>query len=447
MTPHSNPSDSLAHAQAAASARRRRNRWTVAVFIAVLALAGGALWYSGSSPTDAAKTGGSGAAPRQGSDAAPAPRAIPVVAAPVRQGNLDIHLFALGTVTPLNAVEVHSRVDGQILSIAFEEGQMVKAGDLLAQIDPRPFEMQLTLAAGQLARDQALLENAQADLKRYRTLLDQDSIASQQVDTQESLVRQYQAALQAGRARIDDAKMQLAHARVIAPISGRVGLRQVGPGNIVRASDVSGIVMITQLQPVGVVFPIPEDALPRVMKRLHAGVRIPVDIYDRAQKEKLGGGRLLAADNQIDPATGTIKLKAEFRNADGALFANQFVNVKMLVETRPKATLVPTAAIQRGAAGTFVYVVKDDHTVAVAPVKTGLSQGEVTSVEGGIAAGAMVVIDGADRLREGTKVELIVREPPATPVSDAKQRSTRPGNEGIKRPPRAAQGARAGANA
>ena len=295
--------------------------------------------------------------------------------------------------------------------------------------------MQLTLATGQLARDKALLENARADLERYRTLLAQDSISRQQVDTQESLVRQFEAAVQADQGGIDSAKLQLTHARVIAPISGRVGLRQIDPGNIVRASDATGIVVITQLSPMGVVFPIPEDALPRVMKRLRAGDRIPVDAFDRAQKEKLGSGRLLTADNQIDTATGTIKLKAEFANADGALFANQFVNVRMSVETRQNATLVPTAAIQRGAPGTFVYVVKDDLTVAVTPVKVGPVQGEITAVDSGVAAGAMVVVDGADRLREGAKVELAARDAPAPPATEAGRRAPRNDKEGTEGPP------------
>ncbi len=346
--------------------------------------------------------------------AGPAARKSPVVAMPVRKGNIDIYLPGLGTVTPLNTVRVHSQVDGQLVSIEFEEGQVVRKGDLLALIDPKPFEVQLSLVKGQLARNQALLEGAQMDLERYRGLLAQDSIARQQVDAQESLVRQYRAAVQASQGEVENAQMQLDRARVTAPISGKVGLRQIGPGSIVRASDPLPLVVITQMNPVSVLFPIPEDALPRVMKRLNAGGQVPVDAYDRALTEKLGSGHLLAADNQIDPATGTIKLRAEFSNPNGTLIANQFVNVKMLVETRRDATLMPSAAIQRGAVGTFVYVVRNDQTVVVTPVKVGPSQGEVSVVEAGVAPGAMVVVEGADNLRDGASVELIARDP-ATP--------------------------------
>jgi len=409
MTSSSDPAIAPLEAPAAGSGHRWRKSSIATIAILGLLLTGGAIWYAGFRPVDPAKSANPKAAAERGGRVDPSLRASPVLAAPVRQGSLDIYLFALGTVTPLNAVVVRGRVDGQLMKVAFEEGQMVRAGDLIAQIDPRPFEVQLTLATGQLARDQALLENARTDLERYRTLLAQDSISRQQVDTQESLVRQYEAAVQADHGGIDNAKLQLTYTRVVAPIGGRVGLRQVDPGNIVRAGDANGIVVITQLQPIGVVFPIPEDALPRVMKRLRAGNRIAVDAYDRAQKEKLGSGRLLTADNQIDTATGTIKLKAEFPNADSALFANQFVNVRMPVETRVDATLVPTAAIQRGAAGTFVYVVKDDLTVTVTPVQAGPTQGETTVIDRGVSPGARVVVDGADRLREGAKVELVAR--------------------------------------
>jgi multidrug efflux system membrane fusion protein len=381
----------------------RRKRSLTIIGIVVLAMIGALIWYLGSKPASSGKGKGSGG--RSGQPAG----AVPVVVDSVRLGTFDVYLFALGTVTPLNTVLVRSRVDGQIMRVAFEEGQMVSAGDLLAEIDPRPFEVQLTLASGQLARNQALLENARIDLVRYRSLLAQDSISRQQVDTQESLVRQYEAAVQSDQGGIANARLQLTHARIVAPITGRVGLRQVDAGNIVRATDAAGIVVITQLQPIGVVFPIPEDALPRVMKRLRAGDRIAVDAFDRAQKEKLGSGRLLTVDNQIDTATGTVKLKAEFANAANALFANQFVNVRLPLETRQNATLVPTAAVQRGAAGTFVYVVKDDLTVAVTPVKLGPVQGEISTLDSGVGVGAKVVVDGADRLRDGVKVEPVVR--------------------------------------
>lgn len=404
MTPISNYANSLLGELTQISGHRLLGRQMLIFAMLGLVVFGGLTACNNSSKPAASATSSSGEAATQ--------PAIPVVVTAVRQGSMDVNLFALGTVTPLNTVVVHSFVDGQVMSIAFKEGQMVNAGDLLAKIDPRPFEVQLTLANGQLARDQALLDNAVADLERYKTLLTQDSISRQVVDTQESLVRQHKGAVLADQGSIDNAKLQLKHTDVIAPISGRVGLRQVGPGNMVRATDANGIVVITQLQPVGVVFTAPEDALPRVMKQLSAGGRVPVDAYDRAQQEKLGKGWLLATDNQIDAATGTIKIKAEFPNANGSLFANQFVNVRMSLETLSNATLVPSAAIQRGAAGAFVYVVKDDNTVSVTPVKVVSVQGETTATNTGVAIGALVVVDGADRLRDGAKVEVTVRDAP-----------------------------------
>jgi membrane fusion protein, multidrug efflux system len=426
MTPISNYAYSLLGELTQISGRRLLGRHMRVVAMLGLAVFGGLTACNNSSKPAASATPNSG-------DAATQP-AIPVVVTAVRQGTMDVNLFALGTVTPLNTVVVHSFVDGQVMSIAFKEGQMVNAGDLLAKIDPRPFEVQLTLATGQLARDQALLDNAQADLERYKTLLTQDSISRQVVDTQESLVRQHKGAVLADQGSIDNAKLQLKHTDVIAPISGRVGLRQVGPGNMVRATDANGIVVITQLQPVGVVFTAPEDALPRVMKQLSAG-RVPVDAYDRAQQERLGKGWLLATDNQIDAATGTIKIKAEFPNANGSLFANQFVNVRMSLETLSNATLVPSAAIQRGAAGTFVYVVKDDNTVSVTPVKVVSVQGETTATNTGVAIGAMVVVDGADRLRDGAKVEAVVRDAPL----EASAKEARSGKKSHNRQAKAKQ--------
>ncbi|MEP6997847.1 MAG: MdtA/MuxA family multidrug efflux RND transporter periplasmic adaptor subunit, partial [Betaproteobacteria bacterium] len=395
--------------------RARRQPWILAAV--VLAAAALAAWYwFGHSTTDQAKSGSKGDA---------GARPMPVVPAAARKGSIDVSIDALGTVIPRNTVVVRPRVDGQLLSVAFREGQSVKAGDLLAQIDPRPFEVQLTQANGQMARDQAQLKNAQVDLERYQTLLAQDSISRQQVDTQAALVRQYQGAVASDQGGIDSAKLQIAYARVTAPISGRVGLRQVDPGNMVHASDSNGLVTITQVQPVTVIYPVPEDNVPRIVKRMQGTEAVAVDAFDRSGKTKLATGSLLTIDNQIDTTTGTVKVKAEFPNIDGALFPNQFVNVRMVVETHQDATLVPTAAIQRGAPGTFVFLVKEDKTVAVTPVQVGAVAGETTEVQKGLAPGNLVVVDGTDKLREGSSVELI----------DATARATQQSAPGRQNPP------------
>lgn len=396
----------------------RRRTWFVAAVVLLLAIAG--LWWGLRKPADEAGGRGKG-----GFD--PNAKALPVVAAPVTQGSIDIYLNALGTVTPRNMVTVRSRVDGQLMRVTFQEGQLVKAGELLAEVDPRPFQVQLTQAQGQFAKDQALLKNAQLDLERYRTLLAQDSISKQQVDTQESLVRQYEGTVAADQGQIDSAKLNLTYSRITAPITGVVGLRQVDPGNVIHATDANGLVVITQMQPITVLFPIPEDNLPQVLARMKSGAALPVEAWDRAQKVKLATGKLLTSDNQIDTTTGTIKLRAEFPNDNNMLFPNQFVNVRMLVDTKTDATLLPSAAIQRGAPGTFVYAVNADQTVSVKPVKLGPVQGETTAVDSGIAPGATVVVDGADKLREGAKVELITREARNAPPSGTQQKSDKPG--------------------
>src|SRR5439155_9401541 len=279
--------------------------------------------------------------------------------------------------------------------------QLVKEGELLAEIDARAFQVQLAQAEGQLARDRALLENARLDLERYRTLFKQDSIAKQQVDAQASLVRQYEGEVAVDRSQIDNANPQLAYSRVTAPISGRIGLRLVDPGNIVHAGDQNGLVVITQLQPVALVYTVPQDLLPQVMKRLQGEEPVAVEAWDRDQKAKLADGILASADNQVDPQTGTVKLKAQLPNDDGALFPNQFVNVRMKLDTLRGAVIVPSPAVQRGAQGMFVYVVRPDNTVLLRNVKLGPLDGQRQAIADGLAAGELVVTDGTDRLRPG----------------------------------------------
>ena len=357
---------------------------------------------------------------RQAEDAQPAAgkkggrdaasRVMPVVAQPAAKKDVNVYLTGLGTVTPLKTVTVRSRVDGQLMRVVFREGQLVREGELLAEIDPRPFQAALTQYEGQMARDQALLANARIDLDRYRVLLAQDSIAKQLVDTQDALVRQYEGTVKIDQGLVDNARLQLAYSRVTAPIPGRLGLRQVDVGNIVRSSDTTGLVVITQLQPITVIYTIAQDNLQVVLKRIQSGERVPVDAFDRDQKVKLAAGILLTVDNQIDTTTGTVKLKAQFPNDDSRLFPNQFVNVRMLIDTRTEVTTVPSAALQRGARGLFVYVVKEDRTVTLRDVKTGPTENDSTVIESGIEPGELVVTDGMDRLREGAKVELPTKD-------------------------------------
>jgi len=380
----------------------RRRRWWIPVALVLLVIAAAAAWYfysPGTSP-EAQQRGAKGGGPNAAS------RPMSVVTANAATADVGVYITGLGTVTPLHTVTVRSRVDGQLLRVAFREGQMVKAGDLLGEIDPRPFQVQLTQAEGQMARDQALLKNAQVDLERYRTLFEQDSVARQQLDTQAALVRQYEGAVKSDQGQIDNARLQLTYAHITAPVAGRIGLRQVDPGNIVRASDQNGIVVITQLQPISVIFTVPEDQVSTVMKRMRSGEKLPVEAWDRADKNKLAAGVLVTVDNQIDPTTGTVKLRAQFGNEEFLLFPNQFVNAKLLVDVLANATVIPGAAVQRGAQGTFVYVVQSDRTVSVRPVKLGPTQGERVAVSEGVKAGEMLVVDGADKLRDGARVQL-----------------------------------------
>lgn len=331
---------------------------------------------------------------------------VSVRTAVARKGEMPIILTALGTVTPLANVTVKTQVNGQLMGLGFQEGQTVQAGDFLAQIDPRPFENALAQAEGQLQRDQALLREAELTRDRYKKLLKEDSIARQQLDTQESLVQQYHGAVLTDEAQIRAAKLNLTYSRITAPVTGRMGLRQVDVGNYVQTSDANGIVTITQMQPITVLFTLPEDTLPALNKRLAAGATLEVTALDRAQDKELARGQLAAIDNQIDTATGTIKLRAQFDNADSALFPNQFVNVRLHLDTLADTVVIPTAALQRGASGAFVYGLKPDSTVTVRPVQPGPSEGEITAILDGLAPGDTIVTDGTDKLREGAKVRV-----------------------------------------
>jgi multidrug efflux system membrane fusion protein len=346
-----------------------------------------------------------------------------VGAEPVTLGDMPVYLRGLGTVTGLRTVTVKSRVDGELLRVLYQEGATVKEGDLLAEIDPRNFQIQLMQVQGQLQRDEALLRNAELDLSRYKTLLTQDSIAAQQVATQESLVKQYQGTVATDKALVANAKLQLSYTKITAPISGRLGLRLVDQGNMIKASDATGLAVITQVQPISVVFTLPEDALPSVTQQLNTGKSLTVEAFDRSAKNKLAEGKLLAIDNQIDLSTGTVKLKSQFANDDGALFVNQFVNVRMLMETLHSIPIIPSSAVQNGEKGSFVYVLKTDETVAVRAVKLGVVDGEKVAVLEGLKAEELIITDGTDKLRDGAKVRLAGTEKSDKPDKSEKHGS------------------------
>lgn len=351
---------------------------------------------------------------RRGGGAGMGQQATPVGTTVVKAADVNVFLTALGTVTPLNTVTVRTQISGQLLRVQFQEGQLVKQGDLLAEVDPRPNQTQLAQYEGQLARDQALLKNARIDLDRYQTLVKQDSAPEQQLATQQALVEQYIGTVKTDQAQIDGVKLNLLYARITAPITGRVGLRQVDPGNYVQTGDTNGIVVITQLSPVNVVFTLPEDNIPTVLKSFNAGKKLVVTAYDRSLTNKLADGNLASVDNQIDATTGTVKLKAQFANTDESLFANQFVNVRMLTNTLHDALVIPSSAIERGTQGTYVYVLKGDHTVTARVVTLGPTEGEQVAVLTGLTKAETVVSDGADRLREGAAVTLPNEQPAAT---------------------------------
>jgi multidrug efflux system membrane fusion protein len=319
-------------------------------------------------------------------------------------GDVRVILNELGTVTPLATVTVQTQINGQLTEVGFTEGQLVKKGDFLAQIDPRPYEYLKEQYEGQLARDQGLLAQAQMDQKRYETLAQQNSIARQQAEDQVFIVQQYAGSVKQDQGLVDAQALNLAYCRIVSPITGRVGLRLVDPGNYVQTTNASGIAVITQLQPISVVFTLPEDDLPEITPQFTAGSPLIVTAYDRANLRQLAVGKVSAIDNQIDTTTGTVKVRAQFDNENNALFPNQFVNVRLLVKTLQNAVTVPTSAIQRGAPGTYVYVINADNTVSVRQVSTGAVDGNVTAINSGLSAGERVVTDGTDRLRDGVKV-------------------------------------------
>ena len=328
----------------------------------------------------------------------------PVGVATIGRGDVRIVLSALGTVTPLATVTVKTQISGQLVQIAFQEGQLVHRGDFLAQIDPRPYQVALELAQAQLARDQATLKGAQVDLARYQTLVAQDSIAKQTLDTQVALVATDQGTVQSDQAAIDSAKLNLVYCHIVAPATGRVGLRQVDEGNYVQSSDANGIVVITQLQPISALFSLPEDDIPQILKQMHAGSALAVSASDRTDTTALAAGALSTIDNQVDTTTGTVKLRALFPNDDEQLFPSQFVNAHLLVDTLKNAVVAPTSSIQRGEPGTFVYVVGADSLAHVQPITLGPQDGAMVAVAKGLNGGERVVVDGADRLRDGAPV-------------------------------------------
>jgi membrane fusion protein, multidrug efflux system len=420
MTTKTNPSDLKTlpegerldtpgqHGTTPPSSRKPKKRgliWVVFLLI-VAGIAGYAVWRAGH-PIAPVRGQGGGGGGRGGGGGGRGPLGpVPVVLSKVGRSSIPVYLNGLGNVTAYYTVTVKSRVDGQIMKVDFNEGDLVKQGQLLIEIDPRPYQVQLQLAQGTLARDEALLNNAKLDLERYKMLLATDAIPKQQLDTQNALVAQYEGTIKQDTANIDNAKLQLIYAQVTAPITGVAGLRLVDPGNIVHASDANGMVVLTQLQPISVLFTIPEDALPQVVQKLRAGARLPADAYNRDNSKKIASGTLITLDNQIDSTTGTSKLKAVFPNTDNALFPQQFVNIRLLVDTLGNQLVVPNVAIQNGQQGTFVYVVDDYSTVHLKPVQVGITTETTSQILGGLTETDRVVVDGTDRLIEGATVRV-----------------------------------------
>ena len=370
------------------------------------------------------------AAPGPGGRGGPTPISV----ATANTGDIDLRVPALGTVTPLATITIRTQISGILQRIAFTEGQLVRRGELLAEIDPRPYEAAVRQMEGNLRRDQALLADAKLDLKRYEALVKEDSIAVQQLDTQRALVDQYEGTIESDQGQLQTARVNLVYTRIVSPVDGRVGLRQVDQGNYVTPGDANGIVVVNQVQPITVIFPVPEDYVPALARQAHAAGGLEVDAYDRANSSLLARGKLLTLDNQIDVTTGTVKLRAQFDNADGALFPNQFVNVQLLQEVLHDQVIMPNSAVRRGAPNgvttAFVYVVNPDSTVSVRPITLGVVQGDRAAVTAGLAVGEKVVTEGGDRLRDGAKVQLPEAAAHPATASATAGRPGGPGNRG-----------------
>lgn len=421
MQQHSPPLEIAAPAepqkQLSSGPKPRRHRGWIWILLLALLAAGGYYYWSHRTPAASSSTGKNGGQRGQGGGAG-----APVDAAKARRGNIGVYVTGLGAVTPIYTVTVKTRVDGQLMQVLYKEGDMVKQGDKLAAIDPRPYQAQLTQYEGQLIRDQALLDNARIDQARYETLLKQNAVPEQQLATQIALVKQDEGIVKNDEGLIESVKVNLIYCNITAPISGRVGLRLVDPGNIVQTSDTTGLLVITQIQPISVIFTIAEDQLPPVLAKHLAEQKLPVDAFDRDMKKKLASGSLTTIDNEIDQTTGTVKLRATFDNEHNELFPNQFVIARLLLQEKTKVVLVPSAAVQRNSTSTYMYVVKPDSTVTLRQVKVGTSDDINTEITSGVQEGDVVVLSGVDKLQEGSKVAVTLegaapnagKQPPAT---------------------------------
>ena len=406
---------------------RRRRGWIWLVVLAILAAVGYWQWPKLKTFLPAGDTTSQATPKGRGRGRGAGGGTSQVVAARATKGNIKVFVTGLGAVTPIYTVTLNSRVTGELMKVQFKEGQIVQKGDLLLEIDPRPYQVQLEQAEGQLIHDEALLKNANLDLDRYKTLMKQDAIPQQQLDTQLALVTQYEGTIKTDQSQIDSAKLNLVYCKITSPITGRVGLRLVDPGNIVQATSTAGLVVITQIDPISVIFTVGEDQLPPIIAKMHAGQQLTVEAWDRENQAKLADGKLETIDNQIDPTTGTLKLRAVFANAEGKLFPSQFVNAHLLVEQKSNVTLLPNNGIQRNSKGTYVWLINPDRTVNIRSITVGTTEGDQSEITAGLAPGDAVVTVGVDRLEEGGKVN------PEVPGEKSSGKGS-PGKSGGQRP-------------